>query len=125
MLLRSHSDSTDNRMSGDGRMRRKRVQLLDDLRRKLTRWRENERAGFASSGMRDQSVEDREEERGRLAASCRSTRENVAPLESRSDGVVLNRRRTDKTEVFQPFEKVTVEMEGCKRQKTPGRRIKR
>src|SRR5207244_7048896 len=81
VLLRPHRHASENRRRLDGGMHGKLASVVLDLRGELARRGDDERAGGAAR-LGQQPVEDRQEERGRLAAPRRSRREEISPLES-------------------------------------------
>ena len=97
-LLRPHPDAAEDRGSGDRRVGGKAFEVLVDLGRQLPGRREDEDAGRAPR-LGDEPVEDRQQERGGLAAAGHGSREHVAPFHHGRDGLLLNGRRLGEAEV--------------------------
>ena len=114
VLLRPHADAAEDGRAVDRRVDGEVVQVLEDLRRELARRRETS-ARVVPRGLLDQLVEDRQQERGRLAAAGHGAGEDVAALERRRNGVGLDRGRPGETEVFEASEEVGVELELAER----------
>ena len=110
VLLRPHADAAENRRAGDRRVDGKVVEVVEDLRRELPRRREHERARRAAR-LLDQLVQDRQQERRRLAAARLGAREDVAAFEPRRNGVSLDWRRPCESEFLDAFEQAGVEFE--------------
>jgi hypothetical protein len=64
-------------------------------------------------GLPDQVMQDRQEERGGLAAARHGTREQVAPLQRRRDGIGLDGRRPSEAQLLEALEQIGVEIEGA------------
>ena len=109
VFLRPHSDAADDHRGGQRRVRGESVELFDDLRGELTRWREDERARFSARAS-EKLVENRKKKRGGLAASRHRAGENVAAFERRRNCVGLNWSGADEAEVLEPFEEIAVEL---------------
>ena len=92
------------------RVDREIVEVLEDLRRQLARRREDQRARRAAR-LADQLVQDRQQERRRLAAAGHRAGEHVPALERRRNRICLDRRRTGEPEILQTAEQVGVELE--------------
>ena len=100
----------------DGRARHAGVagefdQVLIDLDRELAGRRDHESAR-AASRRADQALEDREDERGGLAASGHRARQDVASLHGGRNRVLLDRRGLGEPEVLDRAQKARVEGEG-------------
>ena len=80
------ADAAEDGGGGEGRVDGELVRVLLDLRGELARGREDERAGDAAL-LADQAVQDREQERGGLAAARHRAGEHVAALDGGRDGV--------------------------------------
>src|SRR5687767_9388764 len=102
VLLRSHADAAVHGKSADGRVNREVLEVFDNLRRKLARRRDDERASRARTAARlvHQPIENRQQEGGGLPAARLGTCEKIAACERRWNRVGLNRRRFLKPEVF-------------------------
>ena len=102
VLLRAHADSAIHGKAADGRVNRKVLEILDDLRRQLARRRNDERAGRARTAawLLHQAVEYRQKKRRGLSAARLGACEEIAACERRWNGVGLNRCRFLKAEVF-------------------------
>ena len=114
MFLRSHADAAEDRGARQRRVDRHVLEVFEDLRRQLARRREHQRARRAAR-LPDQLVQDGQQERGGLAAAGHRAGEQVLALERRRDGVGLDRRGFDETEVFEAFEQVGMELEVAER----------
>ena len=79
-------------------MLRERVAVLDDLGRELARGREHQGAGGAAR-LGEQTIQDRQQEGGGLAAAGHGAGEHVAALERRRNGARLDRRRLGEAEL--------------------------
>ena len=86
------------------------VEVLDDLRGELTRRRQHERARGAAR-LLDEAVQDRQQERGGLAAAGHRAREQILARHRERNRVGLNRGRTSEPEIFQAFEETGMEPE--------------
>ena len=102
-----------------GRVHREVVQVLDDLGGELAGRGEHQRAGRAAR-LVDQPVENREDERGRLAAAGHGAGQDVAARERRRDGVGLNRRGPGEPQLLYSFKETGMELERGERHGTPG-----
>ena len=102
------------------------LEVLVDLRRQLARGREDERARRAAR-LRHEPVEDREDERGGLAAARHRAGEDVAAFHRGRDGVVLDGRRAREAHLLDAAEEVGVEAERGERHegenRFPGRLV--
>ena len=87
-------------------------EVLEDLRRQLARRRQHQRARRAARPV-DQLVQDRQQERGGLAAAGHGAGEHVAPLQRRRDGVGLDGRRPGEAELLEALEQIGMELEGA------------
>ena len=103
---------------GQGRVDRQRLRVLLDLRRELARRRQDERARHAAL-LADQVVEDRQQERGRLAAAGHGAGEDVAALHGGRDGVGLDGRGAREAHFAHAAQKLRVKSELGKRQGNP------
>ena len=103
VLLRSHPDAAEDRGAGDRRVDRERGEIFEDLRRKLPRRRQHERARRAPR-LVDQTVENREQKRRRLAAAGLRGGNDVLAEHRRRDRFGLNRRGPDEAELFDALE---------------------
>ena len=99
MLLRAHADAAEHGGAGDRRVDRERVEVFEDLRRQLARRRQHQRARRAPR-LVDQRVNDRQQERRRLAAAGLRGGDDVAAEHGRRNGFGLNRRGPDETEIL-------------------------
>ena len=97
-----------------GRVDRQVGQILENLRGELARRRQDERARRAARAA-DQLVEDRQQERGRLAAAGHRAGEQIAPFERGRNRVGLNRRRPAEAEFFEASLERGVKLQGGKR----------
>ena len=84
VLLRTHADAAKHRGAGDRRVHRQIGQVFDDLRRQLTRRRQDERTRHAAR-LRHQPVEDRQQERSGLAAAGHRAGKQIPALERRAE----------------------------------------
>ena len=103
VFLRSHADAAEDRRGRERCVDRHVREVLEDLRRELSGGCEDERARRAAR-LRDQLVENGQQERRGLAAAGHGAGEEIAALEGRRDGVGLNGRRFDEAEIFEAFE---------------------
>ena len=110
VLLRPHADAAEDRGGGQRRVHGEVVQVFDDLRRQLARRRQHERARRAAR-LVDQLVQDRQEERGGLAAAGHRAGEQVLPGERRRNRVGLDRGRAGETEIFQALQQAGMKSE--------------
>jgi len=85
-------------------------QVFEDLRRELARRRQHERARRAAR-LVDQLVENRQQERGGLAAAGHRARQEIASGHRRRNRVGLNRRRPRIAEVFEAPQEVRVQLQ--------------
>ena len=108
VLLRPHADAAVDRGAGQRRVHGQLAQMLVDLRRQLARRREDQRARRAAL-LADQPVENRQQERRGLAAAGHGAGEHVLAGDGRRNGVVLNRRRSLETELFDAAQEIGVE----------------
>ena len=92
------------------------VEILGDLRRELARRRQHQRARRAARPA-DQLMQDRQQERGRLAAAGHRAGEQIASLERRRNRFSLDRCRTGEAEILESPEEVGMKLEVTKRQK--------
>ena len=90
LLLRPVADAAEDGGAGEARVAPELLAVLVDLRRQLARGGEDEDARGPARPP-EQPVEDRQQERGRLAAAGHGAREHVAARENRRDGVPLDR----------------------------------
>ena len=109
VLLRAHADAAEDGRAGDRRVDGEVGQVLEDLRGQLARRRQDERARRAAR-LRHQPLQDRQQERDRLAAACHGASEQILAFERRRNRVGLNRRRSGEPEVLQSFEEIWVEL---------------
>src|SRR5262249_4409513 len=114
VLLRSHPDAAVDRRCSDGRVDREVIQIADDLRRQLTRGRENE-CPRGAAWAADEPVENRKQIGCRLGAAWSRGREHIAAVEARWNGSELNRGGMAKPEVLQPLQQQRVELQRSKR----------
>ena len=110
VLLRPHADAAEDGGRGQRRVHREVVEVFDDLRRELARRRQHERARRAAR-LADQAVEDRQQKRRGLAAAGHGAGEQVLAGHRERNRVSLNRRRSRKTEIFEPLEQAGMESE--------------
>ena len=114
VLLRTHADAAEDGRGGHRRVHGKVVQVLDDLRRQLASRRQHERARGAAR-LVDQPMQNRQQERRRLAAAGRRACEQVAAGQRERNRVGLNRGRSGEAEIFQTPKKARMEGEAAKR----------
>ena len=117
VLLRAHAHAAEDRGAGDRRVHGEVVEVFENLRRQLARGREDQRARRARPRARllHQAVENRQQERGGLAAARHGAGQQVAAFERRRNGVGLNGRRPGEAEVFDAAKQIGVELELTKR----------
>src|SRR5437763_1362432 len=113
MLLRPHGHAAVDRGAGDRRVHGEIAQMLVDLRRELTRRREDQRPGRPAL-LAEQSLEDRQEEGRGLAAASHRRREDILAGHGRRDGVALDRRRPREAELLDAAEEIGVKSKGGK-----------
>ena len=89
------------------------AQMLVDLRGQLPRRREDERACDAAL-LSNQSMEDRQHERGGLSTAGYCRRKNILTGHRGRDGIGLNRRWSCETQFFDPAHEIGVKSEGRK-----------
>ncbi len=95
---------------GDRRVDRERGEIFDNLRRKLPRRRQHERARRAPRFI-DQTVENREQKRRRLSAAGLRGRNDVLAQHRRRDRFGLNRRGPYEAELLEALEERRVKPE--------------
>ena len=110
VLLRPHADAAEDGRGGQRRVHGEVVEVFDDLRRQLARRRQDERARRAAR-LVDQPMEDRQQERGGLAAAGHRAGEQVLAGHRERNRVSLNRRRSCETEIFEPLEQAGMKSE--------------
>ena len=110
VLLRAHADAAEHGRAGHRRVHRELLEVLVDLRRELPRGREDERARGAAR-LAHEAVQDRQEERGGLAAAGHRAGEHVAARHRGRDGVALDGRGTGEAHLLDAAEEVGVETE--------------
>ena len=89
VLLRPHPDAAEDRRAGDGGVDRQRVQILEDLRRQLTRRRQHERPRRPPR-LVDETVQNRQQKRRGLAAAGLRRGDDVLALHRRGNRLRLN-----------------------------------
>ena len=110
VLLRAHADAAVDRGAGERRVHREVAQVLVDLRGELAGRGEDQGARRAAL-LAHQPVQDREQERRALAAAGHRAGEDVAALEGRRDGVVLDRRRAGEAQGLHALQQIGVKVE--------------
>ena len=110
MFLRPHADAAEDRCAGERRVHRQVGKVFENLRRELSCRRQHQRACGAAR-LAHHPLQQREEERGGLAAAGHRTRQHVAPFERGRNGVGLNRGGSRKPEIFQSLEQIRMELE--------------
>ena len=114
LLLRPVADPAEDGRAGEARVPPELLPVLVDLRRQLARGGEDEDArGPARAPV--QPLEDRQEERGRLAAPGHGAREHVPARENRRDGVPLDRGRRVEPQGGDAPQEVRVKVKGVER----------
>ena len=114
VLLRPHADAAEDGGRADRRVDGEVVEILDDLRRQLSRRRQHERARRPAR-LRDEAVQDGQQERRGLAAAGHCAREQIPSAERQRNRVGLNRGGTREPEVFEAFQQIGMEAEARKR----------
>ena len=99
MLLRSHADAAEHGRAGHRCVDREAVEIVQNLRRELTRRRQDQRTRRAPR-LVDEMMHDRQQEGGRLAAAGLRGGDDVTPLQRRWDGFRLNGSRPDVPEIL-------------------------
>jgi hypothetical protein len=99
MFLRAHADAAVHGGRGERRVHGEIVEIGEDLRRQLARRREHQRARRAARPSHE-PVQDRQQERGRFAASGHRGREEVAAGKRGRYGGGLNGGRLPETELL-------------------------
>ena len=110
MLLRSHTDAAEDRRGGDWRVHRELLQLLEDLRRELSRRGENERARRAAWPVH-QTVQDRQQKGGGLTATGHRAGQHVTTSDSGRNGVDLNGCRAAEAQLLDAAQNLWVQLE--------------
>ena len=113
VLLRAHADAAEDRGAGERSVYGDLLELLDDLRRELTRRRHDQGARRAARPL-EQLVKNGQEERGGLAASRHRAGEHVATFYRGGNRVDLNRSGSGEAELFDAAEQVAVQLERSK-----------
>ena len=110
MLLRAHADAAIDRRTDERRMHGERVEVIENLGRQLPRRGEDERTRDTPRPI-DQPVHDGQQEGRGLAAPGLSTGQQVTAGHRRRDGLGLNRRRADESELANPLLQARVEVQ--------------
>ena len=109
MLLRCHADAAVDRSGSYRSMKRHRIERSENLRGKLSRRCDDQRAGFPTRFV-DEMVQDRQNKRGGLAASRHRARENITSLECGRNCLSLNWSRSLEAQLFETFVQAGVEL---------------
>ena len=110
------SHATEDRRRGQRRVDRQVGQVLGNLRREFARRRQHQGAGRAA-GTAHQLMQNRQQERGGLAASGHRAGQQIPPLERGRNRFSLDGCRACEAEIFEPPEEIGMELEVTKRQK--------
>src|SRR5664280_55074 len=110
VLLGAHAHAAEDSRAGERRVDRERLEVLVDLRRQFARRGEDERARRAAR-LRDEAVEDGEDEGGGLAAARHRAGEEVLALHRGRNGVVLDGRGLREAHFLDAAEEVGMETE--------------
>jgi len=102
VLLRSHADAAVDRGGGHRRVDGERLEVLQDLRRQLAGWRQDERPRRPPRPL-DERVDDREQKGRGLPAAGLRARDEVTAFEGGRDGFGLDGRGADEAEFLDPF----------------------
>ena len=104
VFLRAHAHAAEDRRARDRGVDRQRVEIFENLRRELAGRRKDERAG-RTPRLVDQPVQDRQQERRRLATAGLRRGNHVLALQRRRNCFSLNRGGPDETEFLDALEK--------------------
>ena len=110
MLLRTHAHTAKYGRTGERRMHRNIIQTFENLSREFTRWRDHECARDTSR-LFEQLMHDRQQERVCLSAARHCARQHIAPLERGGNGLALNRRGTQESEILQTALETGIELQ--------------
>ena len=123
VFLRPHADPAEDGGAGQRRVNRHVVHALMDLRRQFAGRRQDEGTRGAPR-LRHQLMEDRQQERVRLAAARHGAGQQILPLERRRDGIGLDRRRARETKFLEATLQVGVQREAGERRGCTQNRIR-
>ena len=107
---RAHPDAAVDGRSRHRRVHREGVEVVENLRRQLTRRGEHQRPG-RSARPGHQPVDQRQQEGRRLAAAGLRTGDEIPSLERRRNRLRLDRRRAGESEVLDRTEKSRIQFE--------------
>src|SRR5437868_4284398 len=109
MLLGRHAYPAVDRSRRNRGMDRHRIERCENLRGELSRRSHHQRSRFPAR-LANEMVENRQQERGGLAASCHGAGKNVPPLESSRDCFSLNWCRSLEAQLSKTFVKTGIEL---------------
>ena len=104
VFLRAHAHAAEDRRARDRGVDGQRVEIFENLRRELAGRRKDERAS-RTPRLVDQPVQDRQQERRRLATAGLRRGNHVLALQRRRNCFSLNRGGPDETEFLDALEK--------------------
>src|SRR6266851_6737627 len=110
VLLWAHPDATEDRRAVDRRVDGEVLQVLEDLRRELA-GRRDDQGARRPAWLRNQLIEDWQQEGDGLAAPGHGAGEDVLALEGGRNRVRLNRGRPGKPEVLQTAQQIGMKLD--------------
>jgi len=110
VFLRAHAHTAENRRRCQRRVHGQIVEILDNLRGQLPRWREHERP-CGPSRFADESVQNREEKRCGLSTAGHRARQQILARHGQGNRISLNGCRSRKTEVLEPLKQARMQPE--------------
>ena len=108
VFLRAHPNAAEHSGRRQRRVHSQIVEVFDYLRRQFPCGREHQRSR-RPSGLADESVQNRKQERGGFSAAGHRARQQVLTGHRQRDRVSLNGRGAGKPEIFEPLQQARMQ----------------